>query len=67
MRDTINILMESVPLNIDYDNVVDVLLNLEGVRHVHSLHIWSLTTSKTALTVHLAVGKSKLYNKSPCF
>lgn len=57
VRDTINILMESVPWDIDYNYVIDVLRTVDGVRHVHNLHIWSLTTNKHALIAHLAVGK----------
>lgn len=36
--------------------VKDDLVGINGVKHVHSLNIWSLTLSKTALTVHLAIG-----------
>lgn len=57
VRDTINVLMESVPFTVNYDTVMDLLNNIDGVRHVHSLHIWALTTNKIALTVHLAVDK----------
>ena len=30
---------------------------IEGVRGVHSLNVWSLTMDKVAVGVHLAVGK----------
>ena len=29
---------------------------MEGVKHAHSLQIWSLTLNRTALAVHLALG-----------
>jgi len=50
--------MLGVPSNVDYARVVDDLLRLSGVRNVHSLHIWSLSMQKTALSVHIAIGKS---------
>jgi Co/Zn/Cd efflux system component len=56
MRDIIHVLMEGVPSNINYTKVVDDLLQLPGVRNVHSLHIWSLSLQQTALSVHLAIG-----------
>ncbi|GLV36305.1 Zinc transporter 33D [Carabus blaptoides fortunei] len=55
LRDTLNVLMEGFPLGIDYNSVASGLATIEGVRHVHSLHIWSLTLNKNALVVHLAV------------
>lgn len=32
------------------------LHRLSGVRNVHSLHLWSLSTQTVALSVHLAIG-----------
>lgn len=44
------------PKNIKYNNVKVSLENIEGVVAAHSLHIWSLTVNKAALSVHLAIG-----------
>lgn len=44
------------PKHIDYESVKADLESLEGVKHAHSLQIWSLTLNKTALAVHLALG-----------
>lgn len=51
-----NVLMEGTPRSLDFDDVKDTLLRLDGVCLLHNLRIWSLTTNKTALSVHLAVG-----------
>lgn len=34
------------------------LLDIRGVKTVHDLHAWSLTVGTTALSAHLAIGKS---------
>jgi Co/Zn/Cd efflux system component len=47
----------AVPSNVSYSQVVDDLLALPGVRNAHSLHIWSLSIQRAALSVHLAIGK----------
>lgn len=52
--------MEGFPSSIDYNSVQGSLLEIKGVRHVHGLHIWSLTLNKNAIAVHLAVGKYQL-------
>jgi cobalt-zinc-cadmium efflux system protein len=42
-----------VPANVDPDAVRNYLEGLVGVTAVHDLHIWPLSTTRTALTVHL--------------
>ncbi|XP_015761455.1 PREDICTED: zinc transporter 2-like [Acropora digitifera] len=55
-RDTIWVLLKAgTPKNIKYNNVKLALESIEGVVAAHSLHIWSLTMSKAALAVHLAI------------
>ena len=45
--------LDSVPRGIDPDAVRSYLGQLPGVTAVHDLHIWSMSTTETALTVHL--------------
>ncbi|PSN40031.1 hypothetical protein C0J52_17088 [Blattella germanica] len=55
LRDTSHVLMEGFPRHLDYALIANNLCSVEGVRAVHSLHVWSLTLNKNALSVHLAV------------
>lgn len=55
MRDIILVLMEGAPSSVSYTQIIDDLLRLPGVRNAHSLHIWSLSLQKTALSVHIAI------------
>jgi cobalt-zinc-cadmium efflux system protein len=52
-RDSVNLALDAVPSHIDFGDVRDYLAGLEGVADVHDLHIWAMSTSETALTVHL--------------
>ncbi|XP_054750133.2 proton-coupled zinc antiporter SLC30A2-like [Lytechinus pictus] len=54
LRDALNVLMEGVPRHINYPTLKNDLDTLPGVKFAHSLHVWSLTTSKAAIAVHLA-------------
>jgi cobalt-zinc-cadmium efflux system protein len=45
--------MDAVPPRIDPDAVRSYLAKLPGVTAVHDLHIWGMSTTETALTVHL--------------
>jgi cobalt-zinc-cadmium efflux system protein len=55
LKETIQLTMDAVPSNIDYGEVQKYLQGIEGVKNVHDLHIWGLSTSHTALTVHLVM------------
>ncbi|CAG8668912.1 36674_t:CDS:2 [Gigaspora margarita] len=47
-RSSLRVLMEATPLHIDANAVRDDLEKIQGVRSVHDLHIWDLTTTLTA-------------------
>jgi len=53
LKSSVNILLEGVPHEIDIEKVKETLLSVPGVASLHDLHVWSLTSGKTTLTVHL--------------
>jgi cobalt-zinc-cadmium efflux system protein len=55
IREGIDILMESVPSNIDLDQLREDLLAVEGTAEVHDLHVWCLTSREFALAAHAVV------------
>ena len=55
LRESINLSMDAVPAEIDPGAVEHYLANLQGVTAVHDLHIWAMSTTEVALTVHLVM------------
>ncbi|MGL4438245.1 MAG: cation diffusion facilitator family transporter [Bosea sp. (in: a-proteobacteria)] len=53
LRDSLRLELDGVPEAIDRQAVADWLGNQPGVSNVHDLHIWALSTTRTALAVHL--------------
>lgn len=53
LTESLNILLEGAPKGIEVDEVHKAILKLPGVKDVHDLHIWVLTSSKNSLTVHV--------------
>ena len=49
--------LAGVPKGINSDQVGRALETLPGVTAAHHLHIWSISTTETALTVHLVVAE----------
>lgn len=52
---SLRVLMEASPENIDSDEVEKRLASMPNVVGVHDLHIWSLSMGKPSLSVHLLV------------
>lgn len=50
---SVNLALEAVPKGIDPAEVTSYLQELPGVEAVHDLHIWGMSTTEAALTVHL--------------
>jgi cobalt-zinc-cadmium efflux system protein len=51
--ETLNMAMDAVPAGVDVDAIRAFLGAQDGVEAVHDLHIWSMSTTETALTAHL--------------
>lgn len=62
LRESLNYAMDAVPENVDLQKIQQYLLDCDQVDSLHDLHVWPLSTSETALTVHLVVKGSPLDN-----
>lgn len=52
-RRAIRVLVQAAPEDIDLDHVRSRLLGIEGVRDIHDLHVWTLTSDMEVASVHL--------------
>lgn len=62
LRDSLNYAIDAVPRSVDIPSIRDYLLGLEDVVDIHDLHVWPLSTTEIALTVHLVVNRCTLDN-----
>ena len=60
VRETVSVLLESSPRHLDADALRRDLLALEGVRDVHDLHVWTVTSGFISLSCHCEVDSSDL-------
>jgi cobalt-zinc-cadmium efflux system protein len=51
----VNVLMEGAPENVDVERVGHAMAAVAGVREVHDLHIWTVTSDFPALAAHVMV------------
>jgi cobalt-zinc-cadmium efflux system protein len=53
LREPFNVLMESAPEGIDVQEVGRAMCSVPGVREVHDLHVWTVTSGFPALAAHI--------------
>ena len=51
--ETVHVLMEGVPTNINIEELKKDLLSIEGVESVEDLHVWKTGSKDTLLTAHI--------------
>jgi cobalt-zinc-cadmium efflux system protein len=55
VAESVSVLMENAPLGVDVDQVRDRMSQSPGVRSVHDLHVWSITSGLNALSAHVVI------------
>lgn len=55
IRHTLQVLMEGVPADLDFEEIGKAIAAIPGVQSAHDLHVWSLGSGKVALSAHLAL------------
>ena len=62
LRESINYAIDAVPRGVDVPAIKQYLLSIECVVRIHDLHVWPLSTTVVALTVHLVVENDHIDN-----
>jgi cobalt-zinc-cadmium efflux system protein len=55
VKQTVSVLMEGTPAGIEIPKVVGAIMPVSGIRHVHDLHVWTITSGRNALSCHVVV------------
>jgi cobalt-zinc-cadmium efflux system protein len=53
LRDVLRVLMEGTPGHVDIDNLKRAMAEVEGVVEAHHIHVWSLSSSRHALSAQI--------------
>jgi cobalt-zinc-cadmium efflux system protein len=59
LKDAVRLILDGVPTAIEMQAIQTFLLEHPGVLSLHDLHVWALSTTETALTVHLVVDSTQ--------
>ena len=59
LKQSINILLQGVPQEINLSVIESTLRGIDDVKDIHNLHVWSLTSGKNVLSVHIVADLSR--------
>jgi cobalt-zinc-cadmium efflux system protein len=57
IKEPVDVLMEAAPANVDVDAVGAAICGEQGVRSVHDLHVWTVTSGFGAIAAHVVVAQ----------
>jgi cobalt-zinc-cadmium efflux system protein len=66
LRETVDVLLEASPRGMDLNEVRQHMTTLNGVRDVHELHAWTITSGLPVLSAHVVVDP-ELFDDGRCF
>ena len=55
LRQAVNVLLEGVPAHLNLAEIEAALRSTQGVKRVHDLHVWTLTSGREAMSAHVEV------------
>jgi len=53
--ESLRLTLDAVPANIDTEKIKGQMLKTQGVKDVHHIHIWAMSTTRNAMTAHLVL------------
>lgn len=54
LKESLRLSLDAVPQNIEVEKIKTGLINIPGVTRVYHIHVWAMSTTKNAITVHMA-------------
>lgn len=54
-KDSVIAILDGVPASVDADEIKNHLLNVAGVKGIHHLHIWGMSTNENTMTAHIQI------------
>jgi len=63
LKESINLSIDAVPQGINMPDIQSYLNNLDDITSIHDLHVWALSTTEVALTVHIVTTNKEINNQ----
>ena len=58
LKDSLRLSLDGVPAGIEMDDIKNTAMKVAGIKDIHHIHIWAISTTENALTAHLVLEKN---------
>ena len=58
LKDSLRLSLDGVPDGIKIDDIKNTAMKIAGIKDIHHIHIWAISTTENALTAHLVLEKN---------
>lgn len=58
LSDSLSLSLDAVPKNIEIETIRKAALKLSGIKDIHHIHVWAISTAENALTAHLVLNEA---------
>jgi len=58
LKDSLRLSLDGVPGNIHMDEITTTAMKINGVKNLHHIHIWAISTTENAMTAHLVLSQN---------
>lgn len=55
LKDSLRLSLDGVPKNIDLGQIKKEVLKINGIKDIHHIHIWAISTTENAMTAHVVL------------
>ena len=55
LTESLRLTLDAVPENVDLEKISEMIAQKNGVKSIHHVHIWAMSTTKNAMTAHLVI------------
>ena len=59
LKDSLRLSLDGVPKNINLEDIKNKSAGIEGIKNVHHIHIWAMSTTENAMTAHIVIDDDK--------
>src|SRR6185312_1133801 len=59
LKESLKLSLDGVPKDIDILDIKNKAEKIDGIKALHHIHVWAMSTTENAMTAHLVIDKSK--------
>jgi cobalt-zinc-cadmium efflux system protein len=66
LKESLALTLDAVPKDIDLNEIKNKAEKIEGIKDLHHIHIWAMSTTENAMTAHLVVDSDRNAEQVTC-